>query len=430
MERLTVRLTCLVACLLLVAACGPTATVITTPPPGIAGPPLPSGGLVTLPPPPTVSVPPNSRWQLLSGFPAHDAYELVSLVTTPDGFVAAGAAPVPGEGYYGRSQGLVWTSADGQTWQVSADPALLYTEPLKLVALGSNQYVVGDYEPCSSSDQTCADANKAGYAVFQSSSGSGWTMLPENSDMRQGTVDGMIAGHDQLLVYGGGSDADVTTTLWRSSNGTDWTASTMTDLQQITAMAATATGFVMFALTFNGSSGVQGLVARSSTDGSNFSPLTLPDLSNMPYPEIDGVTTNGSSVVGVGFTEDDQGNDTGLALFSPDGTSWSVGHDVDGSFANSDLVDAVAIDRGYLAFGYSYTTADAQNLTARAWFSADGQSWRALADLPGAFTDIDAWGASSRAAIYFTDISNDTSGQDVSTAIFPWYGQLDNLLAF
>lgn len=430
MERLTARLTRLVACLVLVTACGPTATVITTPPPGIAGPPVPSGGLVTLPPPPTVSVPPNSRWQLLSGFPAQNAYELVSLITTPDGFVAAGAAGAPGEGYYGRSQGLVWTSTDGQTWQASADPALLYTEPLKLVALGSDRYLVGDYEPCATSDQSCADSNKAGYAVFQSSAGSGWTMLPENAGMRQGTVDGMIAGHDQLLAYGGASDNAVTTTLWRSSNGTDWTASAMPDLQQITAMSATATGFVMFALTFNGSSDIQGLVARSSTDGSNFSPLTLPDLSNVPYPEIDGVTTNGSSLVAVGFAEDNQGNDTGLALFSPDGASWSVAHDIDGSFADSDLVDAVAIDRGYLAFGYSYATAAAQNLTARVWFSADGQSWRALADIPGAFTDIDAWGASSQAAVYFTDISNDTSAQDVSTTIFPWYGPLDNLLAF
>lgn len=429
MERLTVRLMPLVAGLFLVAACGPTATSISTVPPGIAGPPVPSGGLVTLPPPPTVSVPPGSRWQLLSGFPAQNAYELVSLITTPDGFVAAGAAPVPGEGYYGRSQGLIWTSADGQAWQAAADPALLYTEPLKLVALGSDRYLVGDYEPCATGDQTCADASKAGYAVFKSSSGSGWTMLPEDGGMRQGTVDGMIAGHGQLLVFGGANDDAVTTTLWRSSNGTDWTTSTMSDIQQITAMSATANGFVMFALTFNGSRDVQGLVARSSTDGSNFSPLALPDLSDVPYPEIDGVATNGSSVVAVGFAEDNQGNDTGLALFSADGTTWSRAHDVDGSFSGSDLVDAVAIDRGYLAFGYSYATADTQNLTAHAWFSADGQSWRALADIPGAFTDIDAWGASSRAAIFFTDIANDVSATDVSTSIFPWYGQLDNLLA-
>jgi hypothetical protein len=426
MDGLTVRFVRLVACLFLVAACGPTATAISTPTPDTAGPPLPSG-LFTAPPPPTVSVPPDSRWQLLSNFPAQNAYEIVSMVNIGSGFVATGAAPAPGESYGGRSQGLIWTSADGQTWNATADPALLYTEPLQLAVLGSDQYLIGDYEPCAVSDQTCTDLDKSGYALFRAPAGGSWSMVSGSAGFQTGIVDGMIAGHGQLLVYGGADDDAETTTLWRSSDGTNWSSVGDATLEQITAMAATPSGFVMFAATFNGSSAVGGLVARSSVDGINFSPLTMPDLSAVGYPEIDGVAAKGSSLVAVGFGGDAQGNDEGLALFSPDGTNWSVAHDSDGSFAGSDLVDAVAIDNGYLAFGYA--TGDSGNLTARVWFSADGQSWRALADIPGSFTDVNAWGASSQAAIYFTDIENDISAENVVITVYPWYAPLGSLLS-
>ncbi len=438
MERLIVRFGRLASCLLLVAACGPTATAITTPPPGIAGPPLPSGGLSTpalstpalSTPVPTISVPPDSRWQLASDFPADNAYEVVSIVNTGNGFTAAGSAPAPGEDYYGRSQGLVWTSADGQSWQVTADPGLLYTEPLKLAALGSDQYIVGDYEPCTAGDTTCADGDKAGNSVFRSSAAGGWSMLPQNADLQAaGFIDGMIAGHDQLLVYGGAGDDAGTTTVWRSSDGTNWSSFADPELEQITAMTATSSGFVMFALTYNGSSNVEGLVALSSADGASFSPLSLPDLSALPYPEIDGVATNGSSVVGVGYTEDDQGNDTALVLFSADGTNWSVAHDSDGSFTGSNLADVVAIDSGYLGFGYAYASVDSQQLVPQAWYSADGQNWRALAKIPGAFDDVDASAASSQAALYITDITNDVSATDVQIDLYPWYAPISSLLA-
>ena len=430
MERLITRLVRIAVCTLFVAACGPTATVITTPTPVAAGPPAPSGGSPTITPsplpPPTVSVPPGSRWQLLSDFPTQNAYEVVSVVNTGSGFIAAGTSPAPGEGYEGRSQGLVWTSADGQNWQSVADPALLYTEPIKLAVLGNDQYVIGDYEPCSVNDSTCADSGKAGNTMFHSSGG-GWTMLPQNPDLQNGFVDGMIAGRGQLLVYGGASDDAATTTVWRSSDGTNWASFAAPDLEQITAMTTTANGYLMFAATYNGSSDVQGVVARSSTDGSNFTPVALPDLSAFQYPEIDGLTTRGNSIVAVGYSEDDQGNDVALVLFSPDGTNWTVGHDTDGSFAGNDLQDVVAIDNGYLGFGYSYQS-DSDLLTARVWYSADGQNWRQLPAVPGTFTDIDAWAASSQAAIYFTYSENDTSSQS-AIAIYPFYASVPALLA-
>lgn len=414
-------------CLLIVTACGSSGT--STPTPEVLGPPLPDTGSGA-PGTPAVSVPPDSRWQLLSPFPAQNAFEIVSAITTQAGFVATGAAPAPGEGFYGRSQGVVWTSADGLTWQASGNSGLLYGEPLYLAALGTDLFILGDYEPCSVDDQSCSQLANSGNALWRSSAGGGWEMLPLPAGIQGAYLNGMVAGHGQLLLYGTADDDAGTPTVWRSSDGTNWSSYVApAGFDDVTAMAATATGFILFGPTYDPVADSYGMAALASTDGASFSPLQLPDLSAMPDAEIDSVTAKGSSLVAVGYNSDQSGNDQALVLFSPDGTSWSVAHALDGSFAGCDLANAAAIANGYLAFGYLYPSADSDNTIPQAWFSADGLSWRVLDPVPGTYIDVPTFGASSHAAIAFTAIENDISDTDVQVMIYPWYASFDRLLA-
>ena len=90
----------------------------------------------------------GAAWQPLGDFPFAGAFEVTSVTATRSGFAAVGFGAVPGETYFGRRQGIVWTPADGRTWQQSADPALQFVTPEEIVALNDSLYVFGTIQAC------------------------------------------------------------------------------------------------------------------------------------------------------------------------------------------------------------------------------------------------------------------------------------------
>ncbi len=413
----------------LVAACGPTATAITTPtvaPPATVGGPLASVPPFSPPPAPSLSVPPDAAWQLLSSFPAGTAYEVMSTVVTPDGLVAAGYGPQPGEDYFGLRQGITWRSSDGLNWQMSADPELKYETPQTMVALGSDVYLLGDYTECSQLyDDNCTESPKAGNVIWRSSGGGAWQMLPQDPGMQAAFVDGLAAGHDRLIAYGSADDDAGTPTIWASSDGANWTSSTnLGGISQATAFEPTPGGFVMFGIPDDSSAA--DLAAATSSDGASFTAAQLPDVSSFPGAEIDGVAVGANGMAAVGYGNDDNGDLLGFALFSSDGTDWSLASDTDGSFQGSAVVEIEAVSNGYVAFGFTPDQNDAA-IVGRAWFSPDGQSWHAAATTSASFDDLDSVGVIGNTAVMFSLIETDISDTNISSTIYPWYATLDQL---
>lgn len=448
MRALPVVMVCLFA-----MACGPTAEVITSPSPISSpsdqptfGPTIapteqptldPNGSatpisLSTDTPAPTETtlptVAPGTGFAPLAGFPAADAFEVDDVAAIPSGFIAVGFGGLDGEDYYGRHQGIVWTSPDGTNWTESVDPSLRNVSPAKVVMRGADYFIYGVVSACAQlSEDECIDVPEAGNAIFHSTDGRTWQMLPQLVDMQFGNIDGMLVADDRLVAYGLSADENQTTTVWQSTDGAAWSPSTDLAGIEVTSMIYSDSTKVLTAFGTRYVADLEDyvLVGASSADGAHFSALTVPELTGAG---LNDVVLGANGFAGVGYVSPEVFDITGLALYSTDGTTWNESTNSDGSWVGSQIQFIGALPAGgFAAVGNKSHEDDFTLQDGFVWRSADGTDWTSLTQLDGPFSQIMAAALGGPGMVVFAvDESEDDDG-NLTSVPHGWFAPLSAL---
>lgn len=413
---------------LAILGCGPSANAIhpTLPPPderpgGTIQPvDTPSGGEAPsgadasrTPEPPGIATP-------MASFPQGSAYEVTGVTVTPGGYMAIGFAGT-GQGYFGRHQGVTWTSSDGSTWQQSVDPVFLDVSPTYIVAMGNDVYLFGQFETCSDIlDDECTEDPNAGLVIFKSSDSGPWQQLAQPANIIQAEFDGVTAWSNTLVAWGAAADDNGTTTVWTSTDGLTWTATTgIGQLDPVDSMAAAGPGLVAFGAKFDDTVNDTQLVAASSQDGIHYSTANAPAVTGA---QIVDIASGPGGMAGVGYAESDTSPSVAMTLFSSDGTTWSQANASDGSFDNALINNVHSSDSQYVAVGSTINQDDMTLQTGRVWASTDGQAWRSLGNFGGTFNQYGGSALGPGGLVVFTEDEEDANdeGTDVKATINGW----------
>ena len=399
------------------------ATATTVPPAtdSATRPPSPTDG------PPQSPVAPEDVFVPIYGFPTGGAFEVTGVTTTPTGFTAVGFGGLGGEDYFGRRQGMVWSSADGLNWSQSAPPELQYVTPVGIVSLGTDVFLLGTLSICPQIiEDTCADAPDAGNAMWRSSGDGAWQRLNVPPQLQAGFLDGMVGGAGRIAVFGATGDDAATTLLWLTADGTNWSETAdVAGLDPITAIGLGDGGLAALGTVRVAELESIRLVAAHSSDGTTFTPASVPELIGAT---IEDVVFGPNGFAGVGYEATDDVSLSGIALQSSDGQSWTRADSSDGSFDGSGLVDVQPMSNGYVALGFSLDEEDFTVQHGGAWISADGQSWRALAPLDATFTHFGASALGPVGLVVFTADQLELDDESFSSTILGWFAPTEALI--
>jgi hypothetical protein len=448
------------ALVVLVAACGPSAQVVTTPTPAdTAGATLPATPAPTAPPagsptpiglgtptPISLSTPtpvgaspvptpqstpgdPGSAFgpfTRIAAFPTDGAMEVTDVAVTPVGFVAVGFGGVGGApSFYSVRQGIVWISVDGTNWIESIDPSLVNVEPISVVSRGSDFFMAGYLSACSGFDDSCTDVPQAGNGIWQSTNGGPWQLLAQNTDMQHGVVDDMFLAGDRLVVIGGAGDEEEST-VWISQDGVSWTSTTdLAGMDPVDSMAVGPAGFTAFGTIYDEAAFDVVLVAATSSDGVHFTYAGAPQLLGTG---IDDVTAGPAGMAGVGYHLSELFDQSGAALHSTDGVNWTESTNSDGTFENSALQTVHALPSGgYFSAGYTQRNDEFGTLDGAVWFSADGSDWVLIGRLDAGFSTLDASALGTGGAVIFASEQVELPDDDIGSVIHAWFAPVGSI---
>jgi hypothetical protein len=445
MRLLPVVLGCLFA-----MACGPTAQVITSPSPIPSASGLPTTG-PTLPPSPSLGptgsatpIPlptdtpppgqtaqptavPGSGFQAIESFAAAEIFEVDDVASTPNGFIAVGFGGLDGEDYFGRHQGIAWTSADGINWTQSADASLRNVTPYNVAVRGADYFMAGVLSTCPQlSEEECTDVAEAGNAIWHSTDGVAWQMLPQLPDMQYGLLDDLIVAADKLFVFGSSADENQTTTIWQSSDGATWSSTTdLADLETISAMTFGNGVLAAFGTRYVPELEDVVLTGASSADGNAFTAATVPDLTGAA---IDDVVYGTNGFVGVGYQSNEALEIGGTALFSADGMTWTEATNSDDSWAGSGLEFIGALPAGgYVGIGFTPHEDDFTLSDGTVWRSTDGTDWTSFAQLDGAFSQLMASTLGGPGMVVFAVEQAEGDEGNVTSIVHAWFAAVSEL---
>lgn len=399
--------------------------------PPASGPVLPTASLppgITPAPPATPGVTPPAgatptpfsatEWRKLGDFPFAGAFEVTSVTATPSGYAAVGFGAAAGETYFGRRQGIVWTSADGTTWQQNADPAFQFVTPEEIVSLGDSVYVFGTIEACGlEAPDDCVEVPETGWAVWRSTGGGPWERLPQFAQIQNGGIDGVSVAHGNLVAYGWAGE-EALPTIWYSTDGANWAAtSAVADMDPVSSVVEAPAGIAAFGTVYSDEVNDLRLIAAFSSDGVAY--------GNVDAPEVVGGTVQsavagGAGLVAVGESTDPDLNFTGLALYSADGQAWTQASASDGSFDGADILRAQAVPGGYVAVGLLPDPDDFGVSSGQSWMSADGISWSALGPFGGTFSRVSSSAAGAGGVVAFTVEEEGFEGESVTSTPEAW----------
>jgi len=373
------------------------------------------------------TIPPGGIAEPLTGFQQGDAYEVTDLTTTPTGGLVAVGTAGTGQGYYGLLQGVVWRSDDGQNWQQTVDPALLYVSPNHVVASGDNVYLFGDYSSCSDTteDECPADAT-TGTIIFRSAAGGPWEHLPQTTDIIGASFTDVTTWNNTLVAWGSAADENASTTVWTSSDALTWKPTTdLAGLDPVDAVTVGGPGLVALGSNYIESIDDFELAAATSTDGVHF---TAASAASITGAMVTDATAGSNGIAGVGWASSEEVASSGLAVFSPDGQTWTQGSTTDNSFDTATLIDVHPTASGYVVVG-STTTDELDYDLGRVWGSADGQSWRSLGDLGGPFNLYGASALAPSGLYVFTAYqeTGDEDESDMKSTVYGWFVPNDRL---
>ena len=399
----------------------PTPAQTTTPAlsPSAATSPSPAGF-----PSPTVMA--GNPWQYLTDFPVDGAIEVSSLTGTPTGFVAVGYEPMPGDGYYGRRQGVVWRSTDGLAWERLAPVELELASLDQVVLLNDQLYAFGMLSACPYViDDACTDMPEAGWTVWRSADGASWTRLAQSPLLKSTLLDGVVAGSGLLVAHGSTGD-ELAAAVWLSSDGETWEETRdLAGMDPISAMTNGPNGLVAIGTQYVPSLEVTQALAAISADGRSFQQAQLP--TGLPFL-FESVASTDAGYVAVGHAEDEEQSVMAAAMASADGLTWSAAPD-NPDFADVRFEHVSAVPGGFVAVG-SIPQETFGLQIGSTWFSSDGLTWAEVGDLPqGVYQELGAAAPGPPGmAIFATDF--DEQGADVViSTIHAWFAPAGGLAA-
>lgn len=420
--------------------CGPTAEAIITPGPTAqagspAGPTAPTPTDSGSGQPPASATPPattgspsagpaaspaGSGFTRLAEFPAAGAYEVTGVTVTRAGFLAVGFGALPGEDYFGRRQGITWTSADGMSWLEMVDPSLEFVTPLRIAARGNDAYMLGLLATCPQIfEDPCPETPEAGNGIWRSIAGGAWERLPVPPEMQLGLIDAITFVGDQLIVTGSAGDELQTSTVWRSADGASWSAtSEVGGLDPVSAIGAGPSGLVAFGTSFVAELEHNLVTAATSPEGATFTPAVVPEVFDAA---ISSIVAGSNGLVAVGYGETDSLALVAIALHSVDGLAWAQATSSDGSFDDGGLVEVHALDAGYFAIGFEPDPDDFLIQTGATWYSADGLTWQSHILLDGTFTQFSASALGPGGLVIFTADQEEFDDETVNSVINAWF---------
>ena len=246
-----------------------------------------------------------------------------------------------------------------------------------------------------------------------------WQQLAQTTDIIKAEIDGVAVWGNNLVAWGSAGDANLTTTIWTSPDGLTWTAATdVAGLDNVDSVGAGGPGLIAFGAHNDVSIQDTQLEVASSTDGIHYSTTTVPKITGA---SVISSVAGPNGIVGVGSAETDTSAPAAVCLFSADGVTWTQAQATDGTFDGTELNDVHASANGYVAVGYSISD-DLTFAAARAWVSADGQSWRSPGTFGGPFDQYGGSALGSSGLVVFTEsqgYSNDVA-TDVKSTINGW----------
>jgi hypothetical protein len=353
-----------------------------------------------------------------------NAFLVSAVAATADRFIAVGAEPSAGQDLDGVRQGVVWTSADGLTWDRATNAEFAGATLLHAVNLDGDVYLLGYVSDCPVLDDECAGQADAGMAVWSGRDDGerGWQAHPLSQTLRAGQIDGCAAAAGRLACFGSEGE-EVVATLWLSNDGSDWQRSTeLAEMDPISALAAGGPGMVAFGTQYDLGTDTIATRAGASGNGTTFEAAALPaDLA----VAIDQVTDGPAGLVAVGYRDDPAtGAATGAVLRSTDGLGWSGGPEPAFAGVRVQLVHALA--GGYLVIGSVPDSPSDSSAPVAAWFSSDGVSWTALGSLGNAPVSEIAGAATTSAGVVVFGVDY---GDDISQAgtVHAWFAPLDGI---
>lgn len=364
----------------------------------------------------------------LTSFPASDAFAVSDVVATPGGFVAVGFGGLQGQGYYGLHQGITWHSSDGLNWQENVDPALVDVTPTDVVALGQDVYMIGVYSTCDDlSGDSCEDDTLIN-VIYKSTAGGPWQELAVPDDIKPVILDDVKNSDGLITARGSAADDEATTTVWTSSDGTNWTTTTnLAGLDPVDSLTWLGDKLVAFGGLWNDASGTLKLAVATAADKVSFARANVPEIESAT---VYGLGTGPTGTVGVGAVEPADGPATGMTLFSSDGVNWSQTSASDGSFAGSQLWDAHANGSGFVAVGATIADDEQGTQTSRVWVTADGQTWKSAGEFGGSFDQYGASAFGPQGLVVFTMDQKDSEangGYDLISTVNGWLIPPDGL---
>lgn len=369
--------------------------------------------------------PDGGDWKRVRG-PFGPDQAVLGLAVGKAGMVAVGTIETSGD-----VDGMVWFSADGTTWRTVplgsagfAGPAAQHV--LAVTAAGDGGFVaVGDD----------ANADRRFAVVWTSADGISWQRQPPSPDMGEvpgqvrtaGVGAAAVAGSGPFVAAGGGYSAQI----WTSADGRRWardespvpdrasedTGPVATDgrAQLVyvggrglyfrasggtwTAVGTDATLFPTSARSFGinalvraggrllafgrarGPEGSSGAALWASYDGQRWE--RQPDQGDVfAGGSVAGVTTLGSLIVAAGTITSAGGNVAAVWTSGDGGFTWSRAGAGTPGFAIEGATQIFGIGTGgpgLVAVGLGF---DDTHIVAHAWSSPDGRTWKRAADSP------------------------------------------------
>jgi hypothetical protein len=359
----------------------------------------------------------------LPDFPRTDAFDVTSVTAASNGFVAVGFKAMPGQGFYGLRQGVIWRSADGRTWDADTNPALELVTPELVAAIGDSVFVFGSKESCDLLlGDGCVKPADDGWGIWRSISNGPWERLPTPESMRSGTMDGVTAANGALFGFGWAGDESQSPIVWRSVDGLTWTETTdLAGMERISALSGMPNGLIAFGTRFSQDIGDLELVAAASADGAAFAPIGAPPLAGTTIQSV-GAGPNG--IVAAGDADDLDAGFHAVALHSTDGLTWTEAQAVDGSFVGGTMHSVYALPQGFVALGVVPQQLDGTAIGA-SWLSSDGLTWRTIPAFGGSFSVIDASAVGPTGVVAFTVTSQGVDEGEGASTIAAWFAPLE-----
>jgi hypothetical protein len=433
MRRLPAATVAVLACSLLIGCqaapqpTAPTAEPPTTPPPATPTSTPPATPAEPPTPAPTPATPiPGEAWQYLADFPGEAAIEVSAVLPRGEGFVAVGFEPAPGEGFGGRRNGVIWSSADGRSWTRERPASLDNAAPLFIASLNEVLYVFGEYSLCPefAEEDECDDAPDAGVALWRSTDGADWQRVAVPDAMRDSILDGVAVGLGGLVAYGS-TDEDLLGVLFLSPDGENWQeVYDVAAVDPISALGAGPERLVAFGTRYlPDEDDVETLAGYS--DGGGFAPGQLPP-GQRGVIEAVAFGPAGFVAVGVAFAPIAEG---AVALVSQDGQQWSTATDAPTDVGFHQLL---VLDGGYLAIGSQPIEGDFGIERGSAWYSSDGLVWLEQGDLPvGEFFQLSTAAVGPGGVVVFATLfeewDEDEPDDELVSSIHAWFASAQAL---